>query len=438
MPEHSSARSKALFSGVLALYVGTTAALYLVAFLPAGHRGFGYLAIHAGMTALCLAAWKLTGKERGFTVAILVAGVAVRLLLLRVPAFSSNDVFRYLWDGWIAAQGRDPYSVSPEQFLTLQPAGDFRSIWPDNAAYPAIYPPLAMAIFSWCARWGPEEGVGAWKLITTVASLGTLFLSWLWLKRRGALGFLALPALFPLLVLEAGVGAHLDALLAPLLLLALMAAHAKRDVWAGTLLGVATLLKIYPLCLFPLFIVDKDKRRAAWLLGSGLCVIAGGYGLARAYGWSGAGSLGVYLRGWSFGSPVGRVFEWLLPRDLARLSLLVGFLGAYGLFVFRRGRAGEREWDVVKGLCLLWAYSPVVFPWYLVPLAAVGALLPSAFVLTWASLLPLTYEVLDSFDRGWGWTPAVWPLVVIAAGWIAINAKGRPRARRSNRAGAAP
>ncbi|MEZ4270276.1 MAG: hypothetical protein R3C68_02200 [Myxococcota bacterium] len=32
-------------------------------------------------------------------------------------------------------------------------------------------------------------------------------------------------------------------------------------------------------------------------------------------------------------------------------------------------------------------------------------------------MAPLTYEVIDDFDRSALWQPALWPLVVIAPGW---------------------
>lgn len=43
--------------------------------------------------------------------------------------------------------------------------------------------------------------------------------------------------------------------------------------------------------------------------------------------------------------------------------------------------------------------SPAVFPWYLVPLATLLPARPLFSVQAWCILAPLTYEVIDAYQR---------------------------------------
>jgi len=54
--------------------------------------------------------------------------------------------------------------------------------------------------------------------------------------------------------------------------------------------------------------------------------------------------------------------------------------------------------------------SPVIFPWYLLPLATLAALQPSVFVIAWMISLPLLYDVLNQFLCCQQWDPATWPV----------------------------
>ena len=75
-----------------AVFVAASIAPYFVTALVPAHTGTGYIAIHAVMTAAMLMAW-----ARGRAVpmqALILAGIAARLILLAAPMLSSNDAER--------------------------------------------------------------------------------------------------------------------------------------------------------------------------------------------------------------------------------------------------------------------------------------------------------------------------------------------------------
>ena len=89
---------------------------------------------------------------------------------------------------------------------------------------------------------------------------------------------------------------------------------------------------------------------------------------------------------------------------------IAGGLSLVAVTAWSAGAVGMR-----RALAIPLLISPVVFPWYLVPLVPLIALRPSGFWIAWATAVPLTYEVIDRFDSVGTWQPASWQLWIIGA-----------------------
>jgi len=63
--------------------------------------------------------------------------------------------------------------------------------------------------------------------------------------------------------------------------------------------------------------------------------------------------------------------------------------------------------------------SPVIFPWYLLPLMALLALRPNVFMIVWSLSIPLLYEAIGQFTCCNNWAPADWPIHIIGLSLIA-------------------
>jgi hypothetical protein len=396
------------------LFVAACAASGGIALAPDGVRGALYLALHGTLAACMLLAW--TAREPVDGRALLLAGVLGRLSLIAVPPYTTHDVGRYLWDGQALLQGLDPYAIAPADMAAASSPWDFPV---DSAGFVTIYPPLAMALFALSAAAGPVLGLWAWKLLTTIASITLLLAGRRLLDAHGAARHLALLALCPLLVLEAGVGAHVDVLAALCLVLALLAVARARDLRAGAWLGVAVLCKLTPLVALVPLLLFVEGARARRLLASCAVVVGAGYAAAMLGGLRPLGNLLTFFAKWRFGSPLWAPLD-ALTRDVP-LAPALGLLGALVLLelTLRARRHGALLEALRRALGLPFVLSPAVFPWYLVVLAPVVALRPTAVSVGWLLTLPLTYEVIDRFDVDGAWQPAAWPLVVIALGWVA-------------------
>lgn len=181
----------------------------------------------------------------------LVFAALFRLAVVQTPAYLSTDLYRYIWDGRVQAAGINPYRSVP--------AAPELAAWRDRAIYPhinrkdyarTIYPPVAQGFFLAVTRVSESvtgmrvalvfcEAVALWAIARLLSTLG--------LPRERAL----LYAWHPLAVWEFAGGGHVDALMIALVALALLARRRGWAAGAGACLAGATLVKLFPIVLFP-------------------------------------------------------------------------------------------------------------------------------------------------------------------------------------------
>lgn len=390
------------------------------------HTGSAYIGLHLALTVAMLIAWTTTDQTTARWT--LVVAVAARLVLLATPMFSSNDADRYLWDGAVTLAGLDPYAVAPDD----PRAAALRAIWatpPEHGAYTTLYPPGALALFALSALGGPETGVWLWKGLATAAGIAVVFVSDRLLVRRGLRRHLPLLALSPLLVLETGIGAHVDAFVALALACALLAFDARRPGLVGLALGLGVTIKLLPGFALLALAVAVSRREAVRMMIVAGGVVGAAYGIALALGLRPPGSLPVFFEKWRNGSPLFTGLETilsgpLLPATLIGLALILLTVTVW--ISWRKPMAG-----VQIALAAPLLVSPVAFPWYLSALIPAFAVSPSAVVLCWVTAVPLAYEVRDRFAVDGTWMLAAWPLWAIGLAWAVGLAIDGWRARRA-------
>jgi len=353
--------------------------------------------------------------------ALFFCAVLARLLLLDTTPYTSNDVDRYLFDGRLAYEGIDPYRVSHDA-PELAP---LRALWQppsEHAAYVTLYPPLALALFSFSSSFGVDWAVMVWKALLLVAGLLTVWLAALVLKQAGKLENLALVALSPLLILETGIGLHLDAFSTLAVVVALYLWQQKLMLACGVAIGVGMAIKVLPIMLLlPLFFAQRFFKDMVSLAAGCFMTVLFVYGLAFMFGYHPIGSIGVFFEKWRNASPLFTALDYLLPLyslQAALLSIAFVSAGIIAILSYRIRKNSSAASDSIFNhlqwsLALPLVLSPVLFPWYLLPLVPLLALRPNATLLAWLLIMPLTYEVLGGFLCCQHWDPAQWPTVLL-------------------------
>jgi hypothetical protein len=362
-----------------------------------------------------------------------------RLSLLTHPPTLSSDVYRYIWDGHLQAEGLNPYQHTVDA-PALDPYTTPLRERVNNPTLASPYLPVAQLVFAVTYRLGPESPL-AFQLTAVMFDLLTGVFMALALMRLGLPVERVLIYLWnPLIVVEFAHGAHIDALMICLMLASLaLQVRSEKGLGAPILLALATLVKPIPALLLPLVGPRWGWRGAAVYTGTillGLLPYAGaGLGLDLTRPGTGLfGSMLIYFRYWNFN---GGLYHWLeilttgkysegaLPPDLPGVltAKAICAVALAGLLVWvwwrsRKEAASKLWWVPIAGYLLL---TPTVHPWYL---AALIALLPFAtngalVLLYWSASVGLSYlTYLDPHNpREYDWVRQweYWPLFGLMA-----------------------
>ncbi|WP_241002958.1 glycosyltransferase 87 family protein [Streptomyces sp. CB01881] len=326
---------------------------------------------------------------------VLAGSIAVAAVGLLAPPRTSDDAYRYVWDGRVQAAGISPYAHTPDDPALarlrdpgLFPVGDGCAGWDERRttagdctrinrpAVHTIYPPVAQAWFVLVHPSGRGvRGVQAGGAVLAVATTGLL----LGLGREAWRA--ALWGWFPGMTVWAVNDAHVDTLGALLTVAGLGCAARGRAVRGGLLLGGAAAAKLLPALALPGalsgLLARRPTRDDVLLVGSALGAFALSYlPYVVASGTSVLGYLPGYLR--EEGYEQGHIDRFgllrlVLPDRLVPWAAAL-VLAVVAVRVLRRGDR-HRPWAgalMVTGTALL-LVAPA-YPWYGLLVVALVAL----------------------------------------------------------------
>jgi len=457
-PRRSSTSAPAAF------LLASLASIVLAAFVAWGRPilagRWSLLAMLGAWAALWLVAVAAAFRtpKRLAVAVILAAGVALRLAALAGPPTTSDDLYRYAWDGRVQAAGIDPY-LSPPSATRLASLRE-PWLWPDaegcarldrapgctrinRADAPTIYPPLAETWFSAVSR---IAGIGArhkaWQVAGLVTELATMGLLGFALRRWGRdPRWLALYALSPAPVLEVVNNGHVDGL-AVLLLVAALAVVAPgpdsrapvRDVATGLLIGAAALVKLYPAIALVGLVGARRlwRARALWRAAGAsvaLMIVAYAPHVARV----GAKVLG-YLPGYLGEEHYRGGTRYLIAGAFHTPAGMAGAVSATAVVV-AVSWAWWRCWPAADAVALalgalLLAASPVQ-PWYALALLAVAtvAARPAWAAVTLAGY-PYFFAVILASSHAAGVGQVSYLIALAAVAAVGMAGRGRRAAAR--------
>ncbi len=268
--------------GISLAGLGALSAVVYISAVPLSARlGFEPLRLHlpvfgAAFALYLLALWLVArGRAAGPPALgiILGFGLIFRVLLVWTPVYLSSDPYRYLWDGRVQWTGVSPYRYPP--------AAPELAMLRDLVVHPhinrptavTVYPPGAQWLFALAGAVTPGTLPG-WRLLLLLTDAVTVLLLLRLLSRLGASPEAVLAYAWSPLVLFEGIQAgHVDLVMIPVVLLALMWRIDGSSVRAGLALGLAVLMKLYPAILLLAW-----WRRGAWRwLATVVSVVGLGY-----------------------------------------------------------------------------------------------------------------------------------------------------------------
>ena len=413
------------------------------------HRIEPFFAIFGATFALYAAAvWLVLHlppslNRRALLGTIFAFTILFNLVLLPSWPSLSDDMFRYVWDGRVQAAGISPYrhASNAPQLADLRDDTIWQSMNRKDAV--TIYPPFAQMIFAATWRIFPDSVIG-FKLVMIGATLLAGWLLVLLLKALEQPPERVLIFLWnPLLIFEVAHAGHVDALYLPLMVGAFWLRARKRTGWRaeagiGVLLGLATLVKLYPAILaVPLWSLRDAGGQRRWRLAlpvALLLTVLAGYAVYLQPGVDTLGFLPKYGKEFFNMSPlIHLLIDWGVTHRIPwyqfanrGMPLLVGLVSLiFVLFPARTARQAILHCFWPIGLYLL--INQNLFSWYalwLLPLIALDLRFSFRAALAWwvfTGTIALSYTFfISGKEQSWAiwleFTP-VYALLILAAGF---------------------
>lgn len=352
---------------------------------------------------------------RRAVVLILAGAVALPVLAAGAPPRTSDDAYRYAFDGRVQAAGRSPYTHAPADpevagfrddwlFPPGECSGWFEHPLPDGACtrinrpeVHTIYPPVAEAYY-WLVHVAtppgrPEPVQGAAALLAMLVSAALLLV----LRRFGRDPRHAVWwAWCPMVALESGNNAHVDVLGVLLMVLGLAAIAGRRPLLGGVLLGGAAATKMFPAAA----LAGGVRRAPVRLLGAAaLTVVLVYLPHVLAAGPAVLGYLPGYLKEERYddGARFG-LLGLVLPTDLTPYAAVVVLIVLAAVVAARADP--DRPWHGALTLTggMLFVLTPA-YPWYALLVVALVALDGRRW--EWLALGPAGYALYLT----WGLEP---------------------------------
>lgn len=353
-------------------------------------------------------------SSRKTLLSMVAVGLAARLILFSSEPLWEIDYFRYLWDGGMLANGKNPYVWSPENILSGHVPGSVLFLafeadgLVDSINYPhlrTIYPPLAEIIFA-ATHILDAWSITSWRAVLLAFDLTSLGLLVVLLRHldRSPL-WAALYWWNPLIIQMFFNAVHMDALLIPFMLAALLFAIRLKPVLMSGLLALAVGIKLWPVLLFPALLRHGGLSHRAWIWPVGIFGVVSLIVISPLIvtGLGQGSGLTAFAETWNKNSALFGATDSLLATLFVQLSLyeidsskIVRVVVAGLLISISLGQARHRSTDaeilcqrIVVVTTALFMLSPAAYPWYASWVFAFLVLSPNAALLMWTATLPL-------------------------------------------------
>jgi alpha-1,6-mannosyltransferase len=352
---------------------------------------------------------------------VLGFGLLFRLSLLGTPVLLSSDLYRYFWDGRVQWAGISPYRYAPDApelaFLRDQ------AIHPhiNRPMKPTVYPPGAQAVFALVARVAPDS-IPAWRAFLLASDVVTGALLLALLRRMGAPAAVIVYAWSPLVVFEGVQAGHLDLVVIPLVLAALLWRQAGSSMSAGVALGAAVLMKLYPVVLVPAWWRPRDWRFPATVAAT---VALGYVPHAAGVGLGALGFLPEYLgraEDHNIGLRALLTYPLALTDEMGRAAVMALMFALMAVVLIAIGQAkGDDPAALARaGTFAIGSYLLLVptsmHPWYVLWIVPFLCLWPSPPWLFFSGAVVLSYMsyVVDPAPiPWWAWLAEYGPLYAL-------------------------
>ncbi|MEE9429447.1 MAG: hypothetical protein V3V16_00295 [Melioribacteraceae bacterium] len=350
---------------------------------------------------------------------IFTAGFIARLILVPTVPILEDDFNRYLWDGAVTAKGYNPFQYSPKEFIdsTSSPevgpeklhtlANESGKIIQliNHPHIRTIYPPVAQFGFAISYLIKPWS-VPVWKALILIVDLIVFVLLLVLLGKLNYIKNLVIIYWWnPILIHEFYSAGHMDILMYPLLLLAVLMFMKQKYISSTSFLALSAGVKVWPVALIPIVLVKIFKNKKIFftaLVTSALIILIQLFPIILTKLDNSLGFV-TYTKNWTNNEAVFQLIN-LGIKEIIKLFeinyhcslcvarwIVMSLFGVLVLFLsFTSTNNNERF--ILKSFLLvtiLYLISPTQFPWYYTWALPFLVLNPRLSFIIYAAFLPL-------------------------------------------------
>jgi hypothetical protein len=366
---------------------------------------------------------------------LIIAGVIFRMLLLLSVPNLSDDVYRFIWDGRLAANGINPFRYLPSEVIQMPPIpGITKELYGqlNSPGYYTIYPPLFQGIFWMAAKAFPINVFGAMvfmKSVIVIVEAATFFLILELLKKRGLpLYFSLLYILNPLVVMELTGNVHFEGFMILFVLLTFLFLLKNKWQNSAIALGLGIAAKLIPIIFIPLMVYKLGWRKgiAYSFLAAATSLVVFAIALDISTIKNLLNSAGLFVQHFEFNASIYYVVRWfgtlVKGYNIIADAGPVLYLCSAGIifFISFYGRKNSRLSAFNKALLIIsvwYLFATIVHPWYICLPVALSVFTPYRYAIVWSFTALLSYAAyrLNPVHENL-WLTAVGYIVVIGYG----------------------
>jgi hypothetical protein len=345
---------------------------------------------------------------------LLIAGILFRVVLLFSVPNLSDDVYRFIWDGRLAASGINPFSHMPTEIMQMQPVtgitkelfGQLNS--PGNYT---IYPPVLQGIFWLAAKSFPVNVFAAivfMKSIIVMVELATFFLIIQLLKNLSLPKHLCLLYILnPLVITELTGNVHFDGVMIFFVLLAFLLLLKNNWQASAIFLGLGIATKLIPVLFLPLIVLRLDLRKG--LLYSAITAVVTLELFALLFDIATIqhllSSIDLFFRHFEFNASIYYLVRWVgtvvAGYNIIAFAgpLLILLSAGIILLISYKGKKGSPPILITRALFIIatwFLFSTTVHPWYICLPVALAVFTPYRFAIIWSFTATLSYAAYHS------------------------------------------
>lgn len=302
---------------------------------------------------------------------IIFAGIIFRIILIPTTPIASDDVYRYLWDGKVQANGINPYTYTPNDEALKHLHSE---LLPEKVNFPhlkTIYPPYSQWIFLLAYLIAGESVLGI-KILLLISEIFTILLIYLTLKNfRLNEKYVLVYALSPLPILQFFIDAHVDGFGITLFALFFYFLSQNKLLYSYFALGLSITSKLITLMVYPFLLKGRSIKNFLALIIVPTVTVALVY-LPYSINGFPFESLFIFAQKWYSNGAVFTLFQKIFNDNyLSRIfSMSLFFLSFIWLYFSKKDFIDKAYLIFI----LFFIFSPVVHPWYLTWLAFLTAI----------------------------------------------------------------